>query len=410
MLEWQHNTCVRFRFREPQDRFFVQYKSDKNACFSSHAGRQRNTSTDQLVNIGKDCANLNSIVHELGHLIGLYHEHSRPDRDKYIRVLYENLSLNSSDQFRKERDLNHGVPYDYTSVMHYDQWGFGNKVFEKNTIVTLDPSYQRFITIAHQKPLSFRDIKSINIMYSCSVNCINSNTTKCLNGGYLKPITIGQQTNNVMKQCICACPPNTQGSQCEIMLRSDYYEPLPCGGVITTETLIQTPHFPQRLAPYKSCMWDIKAPSFNQTVSIKFEAFSFGPRFTGSIQGYTVVNKCVIETIEIRLNNSNIYDGDIYCEKDIAPNTVLKSNGPRAVIIITADDKMIGEGLRAKVEFEFVHSNVDKLNDDQSITTIDPNLSTVPLPLTTISPEITPQTDEPTTIIALFAPVNNSTL
>lgn len=31
------------------------------------------------------------LIHELGHVIGLIHEHQRYDRDKYVKVIYENV-------------------------------------------------------------------------------------------------------------------------------------------------------------------------------------------------------------------------------------------------------------------------------------------------------------------------------
>ena len=37
------------------------------------------------------CVRLPTIVHEIGHAIGFYHEQSRPDRDDYVKVVEENV-------------------------------------------------------------------------------------------------------------------------------------------------------------------------------------------------------------------------------------------------------------------------------------------------------------------------------
>ena len=57
-------------------------------------------------------------VHEIGHVLGMWHEQQRWDRDEYIRVLYENLGYYSG-QFAKFPTVSYGVPYDYGSVLHY---------------------------------------------------------------------------------------------------------------------------------------------------------------------------------------------------------------------------------------------------------------------------------------------------
>ena len=61
------------------------------------------------------------------HALGFLHEQSRPDRDDYIDVLYENITPEGMGQFWKMtnaewQDLNEA--YDLKSVMHYEGWAF----------------------------------------------------------------------------------------------------------------------------------------------------------------------------------------------------------------------------------------------------------------------------------------------
>lgn len=68
------------------------------------------------------------IIHELGHGIGLLHEHQRPDRDQYVQVFYNliipaykfNFDIRDNPLY-KEEDFG----YDYHSVMHYPPRSFG---------------------------------------------------------------------------------------------------------------------------------------------------------------------------------------------------------------------------------------------------------------------------------------------
>jgi hatching enzyme 1 len=62
------------------------------------------------------------VAHELGHVIGFFHEQSRSDRDQTIHVNYENIQQGFALQFRKEADRNRGVPYDIRSIMQYPPW------------------------------------------------------------------------------------------------------------------------------------------------------------------------------------------------------------------------------------------------------------------------------------------------
>ena len=62
--------------------FFVFYR-----C-SSSVGKQGG---QQFVNFGIGCKRIGTILHEMMHSIGIIHEQSRPDRNKYIDVRYDNI-------------------------------------------------------------------------------------------------------------------------------------------------------------------------------------------------------------------------------------------------------------------------------------------------------------------------------
>ena len=61
-------------------------------------------------------------LHEIGHMLGLWHEHTRNDRDNNVIIRWKNIRSNKLDNFDKVNkgdEDNLGLPYDYTSIMHY---------------------------------------------------------------------------------------------------------------------------------------------------------------------------------------------------------------------------------------------------------------------------------------------------
>lgn len=55
----------------------------------------------QAISIGKNCDKFGIVVHELGHVIGFWHEHTRPDRDENVQIITENIMDGQQYNFNK---------------------------------------------------------------------------------------------------------------------------------------------------------------------------------------------------------------------------------------------------------------------------------------------------------------------
>ena len=84
------------------------------------------------MSLGKNCDKFGIVVHELGHVVGFWHEHTRPDRDGYIDVIYANILDNQDYNFQKmpREEINSlGEEYDFGSIMHYSRNTFSRGPF-----------------------------------------------------------------------------------------------------------------------------------------------------------------------------------------------------------------------------------------------------------------------------------------
>ena len=56
---------------------------------------------------------------QVGHAIGLGHEHKRPDRDQYITVHEDKIAAGWKRQYDIDPEMGMAQPYNYNSIMHY---------------------------------------------------------------------------------------------------------------------------------------------------------------------------------------------------------------------------------------------------------------------------------------------------
>lgn len=65
-----------------------------------------------------------TIVHEIGHALGMIHEHQRTGRDSFVTIHTANIQDNYGHNFTPYNNSTNYGDYDFDSIMHYDKCSF----------------------------------------------------------------------------------------------------------------------------------------------------------------------------------------------------------------------------------------------------------------------------------------------
>ena len=116
--------------------------------------------------IGPSAWNRGTLNHELGHVLGMVHEHQRRDRDLYVTINTANLMFGPDGNFVVLTDSNDQGPYDFDSVMHYSKNAFAIDT-SQDTIDPL-PAYAQYLNTMgnhFDRPLSPLDRQKMAVIY-----------------------------------------------------------------------------------------------------------------------------------------------------------------------------------------------------------------------------------------------------
>jgi hypothetical protein len=115
---WEQNTNVRF-VQRTSEADFVTFRPG-GGC-SSQVGR---VGGEQFVNLAAGCTT-GSTIHEIGHVVGLWHEQSREDRDNFVIITWTNIQQGMEHNFNQHiTDGDDVGSYEYGSIMHYPRNAF----------------------------------------------------------------------------------------------------------------------------------------------------------------------------------------------------------------------------------------------------------------------------------------------
>ena len=151
--EWNSKTVISLVERTTQEDY-VRFRSVAGGC-RAHQGR---IGGEQFISLEEAC-DWRIVVHEIGHAVGMWHEHQRQDRHRHLMVHHDFVSV-CSNPFVLAPEAIVERPYDYASTMHYGRGPFADLPWME----TIPPGIS-ILSAFKPAPLSSGDIDYVARLY-----------------------------------------------------------------------------------------------------------------------------------------------------------------------------------------------------------------------------------------------------
>lgn len=212
---------------------YVEFVAE-NYC-SSRRGR---VGGHQKITLSPDCS-AGVVLHEIGHAVGLAHEHNRHDRDQYLeRICLENIYPEALAYFQPRPNNGEKLgEYDFGSIMHYSQMAFSRN--RGRTIVPRMDRVPNGALIGQRQKLSAGDIQRLRDLYSPEVGTLRD-TAHVVDGGGRKPqrtFPVGTVSGSIV---VPSEAPTVRETRARVRVRDLTYSDAPERPLVAENNIIVT--------------------------------------------------------------------------------------------------------------------------------------------------------------------------
>jgi hypothetical protein len=180
----------------------IHVTNHDSGCFASLGFRP--PASENVVNLGPGCVNVGTAIHLFMHALGVFHEHQRADRDKFVQIVTSNIDQSrmggnlGSTKFSTVFETNplstdsawtravSSLEYDFGSIMHngpchysVDEQlggGAGGCALRPTLIASLAVGIENYLnspsSIGNRATLSARDVALLAILYPFNMSTV----------------------------------------------------------------------------------------------------------------------------------------------------------------------------------------------------------------------------------------------
>ncbi|CAD6991890.1 zinc metalloproteinase nas-10 [Ceratitis capitata] len=171
---FNESTCLVFKQYDPRihgNSKHIYYKKSPNMCGTKVGFNPLSPMGPHDIVLNPYCLSERGVIqHETLHVLGLYHEQSRPDRNKYVQIEYSNIPQQYWSQFIAYPEMyttTYNVKYDYESLMHYSQFAFAKdstkpSMRARNGTMVIERKMGQIVGPSEG------DLTKIRLMYKCN--------------------------------------------------------------------------------------------------------------------------------------------------------------------------------------------------------------------------------------------------